>query len=273
MSEHEEQSAQKGKNKSSHKITAAPVPQGPVDQNNGQETTRKAQKYTKIFEYLWKHSLKLYNRVREIFRKEPSAAWTAIFTAFLVVFTGELVSVTNKVDETTRQTQRAFITQSNVVGGGKIIKAGKWTDVILLVNWENSGNTPIRHGVVHADPHTLASDPPEGFDFFDSSNISRKIDIGPRTTAQTTVVVPVSYFDQAREGKALIFIWGWLSYRDIFFPQSPQHVHGFCVKLMNVTASKPDLTDPTSDVSWVTASCEEHNCDDDDCTDYKTHLK
>ena len=206
-----------------------------------------------------------------MFLHEKSAFWTMVFTAVLTYFTCQLVRVTDKVDETTRTTQRAFVTQSNVVHGGKMTENGKWKNEILLVNWENSGNTPIWHGVLHTEPHELTSELPEGFDFSDTGNESRNIYIGARDKAQTGVVMPVAYFDQAKTGKAHIFVWGWLRYRDIFFPKSPQHVHEFCVELMNV---KPDPTDPTgTDIIWVTANCAEHNCDDEDCADYKTHLK
>src|SRR5258708_37818272 len=43
---------------------------------------------------------------REMFLNEKAGFWTAVFTAVLTVFTLLLVCVTNKVDETTRKTQR-----------------------------------------------------------------------------------------------------------------------------------------------------------------------
>lgn len=208
--------------------------------------------------------------LRTLHGEDKHAFWIALFTLALVWFTYQLVVVTNKVDETTRDTQRAFLAQKGVDGTNEITPDGKLVDEIFLVRWENSGNTPIRHGMVHAEPHKRTDNLPPDYDFRDTDSQITQMSLGARGITSTTVVVPAADIDLARQGKARLFIWGWASYRDLFFPKTPEHLHEFCVEI-KFTRTKV-IPDPLN-VTWVTTSCGQHDCDDEDCTDYQTHFK
>jgi hypothetical protein len=94
----------------------------------------------------------------------------------------------------------------------------------------------------------------------------------------TGTPIPVEDFDLARQGKGHVYVWGWMTYRDIFFPESPQHLIEFCSELYSVSFSKPDIHDVSNDIGWASGmaandGCKEHNCEDKDCSDYKAHLQ
>ena len=72
--------------------------------------------------------------------------------------------------------------------------------------------------------------------------------------------------------KSHLFIWGWVTYKDIFVG-TPTHLSEFCVELASMKATKPDVSDPTADLTWLTATCKTHNCYDQDCSDYKERIK
>lgn len=64
---------------------------------------------------------RLWTIVKSPFGEGTSSGWTAIFTGLLVFFTLLLVRVTDKVDQTTRMTQRAFITFRGIQPGGRVL--------------------------------------------------------------------------------------------------------------------------------------------------------
>jgi len=59
--------------------------------------------------------------------------------------------------------------------------------------------------------------------------------------------------------------WGWISYRDIF-PKTNLHITEFCQKMLGITIDRTNLQSP---FSFSYLPCEEHNCADENCKDYR----
>ncbi len=206
--------------------------------------------------------------------KDKSAMWTAIFTAVLVFFTRQLVEVTDRIDETTRISQRAFVSFKFVLGGQKILSTdGKWVNEQVLAAWENSGTTPATNGSSSFNGESWPHDLPKEFDFPDGS--IRPFVLGPKGIGSTPVIVSTQELDAVRRNKSRLFLWGWVLYHDVF-PNTTKHLSEFCVELTNVIPLNPakvDFTDPTAEFSWQTTTCPRHNCYDQDCPDYEQRVK
>ncbi len=212
------------------------------------------------------------------FFKDRSAAWTAIFTGVLVFFTYKLYQVTDRADDTTRATQRAFVSFSGIAAGVSLVSPDSKTKTAqeILVNWTNSGNTPARNAMTKANGNAWPGpgELPQGYDFPDSTPGSKQpITLGPRETSGIRAVVPIEYFRTAREGKSRLYIWGWIVYDDVF-SSDLSHLTEFCTEMIHIAIpSDKDIADPNAPLAWITGSCKEGNCTDQDCKDYSTRIK
>jgi hypothetical protein len=205
--------------------------------------------------------------------------WTAIFTGIVAVFTYQLVKVTGKVDETTRSTQRAFVNFQSINGVQKMLSDDaqkKWVREQFSAIWVNSGTTPATNGAASINydsrPHD-ARGLEENFDFPDGDR--KNFVIGPKGTGSVPMPVTITALDSVRLAQARLFMWGWVTYNDIF-PGSPRHLSEFCVeltKIIPIDPASPDFADPTSEFVWQTSDCKMHNCYDRDCSDYDQKTK
>ena|SRR5579859_3796581 len=63
-----------------------------------------------------------------------------------------------------------------------------------------------------------------------------------------------------------LFIWGWAYYRDVF-PKTKPHVTEFCTRITGANLLPNQAGGST--ISFTQGDCKGHNCDDDQCRDYK----
>jgi len=204
-----------------------------------------------------------------------SGMWSAIFAGFLVVFTFLLYKVADRQDETSRMTQRATVSFGGLQAGQKIISPDgkKWMAEQVLVVWANSGETPARTGLSQSNWQAWPYELPDGFNFPDlATSDKRPFVLSPKGIGSTPLVIPMENFDSVIQGKSHTFVWGWVVYHDIFQGTS-KHLTEYCVELANIRATKPDVTDPTADLTWQTTTCKEHNCYDEDCIDFAARTK
>jgi len=75
-------------------------------------------------------------------------------------------------------------------------------------------------------------------------------------------------FQVAQAKASHLYVWGWLSYHDVF-AGTPTRLSEFCDEITNIRSSKPDMTDPTSQITWNLSLCPVRNCSDEECSDYK----
>jgi hypothetical protein len=165
--------------------------------------------------------------------------------------------------------QRPFIFFGGKASATKTIVEGKITDLVLSWPWENTGVTPTKNARDHTNWLAFPDAIPSNFDFPDVKPVdNRQFEIAPRSYANSTMTIPVYMFDQAKQGHVHIFVWGWITYDDIF-TGTKMRLAEFCDEITNVKSTKEDITDSTTDITWELSLCKTHNCADEQCTDYK----
>ncbi|MBZ5537768.1 MAG: hypothetical protein LAO31_17575 [Acidobacteriia bacterium] len=199
----------------------------------------------------------------------------AISTCAYTVYAIRLYFIEQRVNEIAVGTQRAFVNFSSTLNGGGIVSQGKTVRMVFEVGWENSGTTPTKVALGKANIQAWSTDLPRSFDYrdLDDSRPSPAV-IGPKATARIPVAIPIDdLIDVPRKGHHL-FLWGWMSYRDIF-EGTPPRLTEFCAEITNIRSDKEDMTDPAARFLWnVVSSCPGyHNCYDEDCKDYQARIK
>lgn len=203
-----------------------------------------------------------------------STAWTALFTCALVVVTILLFSIHRMTNQISMITQRAFI---NFLGieGMKVVddQSKKVIALQFLVAWGNSGTTPTKNAVGQCNIQLWPAELPKGFAFGDLAKLEKRpLVIGPKATVRAPLLVSIDVLNHVRQKKSHLYVWGWITYHDIF-SGTPTRLTEFCSEIINVTPTKPDMTDPSCEINWQIVSCPEHNCYDEDCPDYQTRIK
>lgn len=217
----------------------------------------------------------MLNRIWENFFKNRASAWTAIFTGVLSVFTILLFYVAKNSYEASRMTQRTTASFVGIQPAQKVISPDgkKWMAEQMLIVWVNSGETPARTGLSHSSWESWPNELPQGFNFPDLGDEKpRNFVLSPKGIGSTGMVIPIENFDFVRQGKSHLFLWGWVVYHDIFVG-TPKRLTEYCVELTSMKAVKPDITDPTNDLTWQISTCKAHNCYDEDCADYNEGIK
>jgi hypothetical protein len=170
--------------------------------------------------------------------------------------------------------QRALVTFAGQVYGAKIPDStGKVTQLIRLnTPWINSGNTQTKDAESQvnwvAPMDVLASN----FTFPDIVNVEKsQFALGPKVTGNTTMDVPVATFEDARQHRRHLYVYGWMTYRDIF-SDTPPRLSEFCDEIINIKSDVP-LADLKAPVTWEPSLCHTHNCYDEQCEDYSPRTK
>jgi hypothetical protein len=197
-----------------------------------------------------------------------AGAWTAVFTGVLMIFSGLLLKVSNKANETSIATQRAFVNFSGP-GFTKIINGKKQKGINVFYAMSNSGTTPARTGVSEWNISLGPTVSQKGLDFDTLPQAERlSIVLGPKASFQMTPIsISIEDLEAVGEGKKHLFFWGWTTYHDIF-GNTPERLSEFCTEIVSVTWMKPDHTDATTDINTANPPCPTHNCYDEDCADY-----
>jgi hypothetical protein len=165
---------------------------------------------------------------------------------------------------------------SNVPG----IYQGKVTSQRVQVRWENGGGSPTVDGRASYG-HTLTFGMAEVTDFTKPDFSDVPFVAGPKSTGNLLVDVPLNALDGVEKKKNRAFLWGWLVYRDTF-KDTPKHLTEFCIEIRDVIATAeissdltkpPDLSDPKTRFTLDPATCPQHNCYDENCSDYTEKTK
>jgi hypothetical protein len=142
--------------------------------------------------------------------------------------------------------------------------------------FENSGTTQGMKAISYFHSAPLANDLSEE-DFVGSQAKFIPTSIGPKATPTVGPVrfdesdifgielgsVPRKVTSQTHLNRRLTF-WGWLRYRDRF-ANTETHIAEYCQRLEGAKLENDGLT-------FRFVACETHNCNDDDCADYKDLL-
>lgn len=210
-----------------------------------------------------------------------SAMWTAIFTGVLTVFTWKMYEVSKATSETSRASERAFLSFSGpaLAARNNDLQTGQWASYQLSLNWTNSGSTPATTAVIQANGQIWPTDLPDGFAFPLLPERTRAV-FGPKATYGTSINVPSVDWIQSWHGAGRLFVWGTVVYRDAF-PRDPERLSEFCAEIHHIVigpiqppaagAAAPALTieNPNAQiVGFQWQACRQHNCYDNDCRDY-----
>jgi hypothetical protein len=257
-------------------VLDTPVPDSHADttksENNTENTDNNERVRNKLAES-WKAMRKVFysskRYVFDMFFEDKAAFWTMAFTAILTGFTYLLVVVTNKVDETTRAAQRAFVSSNGVYIGGTIPDpiTGKITAYQLFVLWNNSGTTPTRKAIAWVNLKSDTNEPlPKDFAFpYDAKIQKVAVEMGAKVSvASVPVHIPVETVWKLQHQQIRLYIWGEATYYDIF-DKHLRHVTDFCSELTNVSSTSLDLTNPQTHVNIENIACDRHNCNDETC--------
>lgn len=200
-------------------------------------------------------------------------AWTASATLVLMVFSGLLWKVSDKANETSTVTQRAFV---NFSGPGleKDVDGKNLKGIRVFYSMQNSGTTPARAGVSQWNMSLGPTVPQKGVDFDSLPQAERlPVVLGPKAFFQLKpIYISIEDLEMVAGGKKHLFFWGWTTYRDIF-SGTPERLSEFCTEIVSVTWTKADHTDASGEINTVSPPCPTHNCYDEDCEDYHRRIR
>jgi hypothetical protein len=187
----------------------------------------------------------------------------------IVIFTGMLVVVgviQSFILWETVISQRAFVSIST-------FEAIPYTNIFTIkVTWENSGATPTQNMLSHinyqvfTDKQSLDSFTFTDFDQSGNPVKDHKGNLPLYMTAKSTqsfrLNIDPKYFDAIRTRKAVLLIYGWASYKDIY-PFTKRHIVKFCRKLDVDTVA--DNSGNILQYKFSTSNWDKYNCSDEDC--------
>jgi hypothetical protein len=251
----------------SNKEVPASAPQSTHKKNDGKTVESPSEKKCCIcakFIELWQYLL-------GVFTREPSAAWTAVFTGLLVFFTYQLVRIADRSDETARFTQRAYINLRAVETGKKINDSkdlSKVAGLEVYVLIDNSGITPATDLLLNMNWQIRKDALPDDFDFpLEHADELSAFGLGPKAMAKSqSKFVPINVFQEKQHSadQTFIYFWGSATYHDMFEPKQTR-ITQFCMELTTISETGFDLTDPKTNVSFDYGACKKHNCYDEAC--------
>jgi len=220
-------------------------------------------------------------RIWDKYVSGKAADWTAIFTGLLaiftivlVVYTAKLSCIASEANKISVATQRAFVNFLTIMPMKAMSPDGKRVEGInFFVNWTNSGTTPTRTAFSNVNIQPWRSGLPKGFDYADVKEVEKRAYVfGPKATLAQLVGITIEEAKDVREGKSHLYCWGSTVYKD-FFPETPDRLTEFCEEITILSVKPDDITDASAALNLIIVPCEQHNCYDEDCRDYKSQIK
>ncbi|MGB8579807.1 MAG: hypothetical protein WCD47_03235 [Candidatus Sulfotelmatobacter sp.] len=216
----------------------------------------------------------MLTQIYDFLFRDKAAAWTAIFTCVLAIFSYLLWKVSDSANDVSVATQAASVSS---IGPGlqKIANPDGKTlrGYTVVFTWVNSGNTPTRTAELQSNVYVGTESPTKGLDFnqLPQARITTAV-IAPHAAIQTSPD-PISLADleDVQNGKKHMFFWGWAVYHDQFSPAA--RLSEYCFDVEGATWTKPDHTDFTGDMQIINSPCGTHFCFNEECEDYKTRTK
>lgn len=179
----------------------------------------------------------------EFFGLSPEG-WTAIFTGVLSIFTIGLCVATFKLwdstdklvlgaEETAERQLRAYVHAAKVrlflyrpQYYSREQSEGAIQGFGIVMELENSGQTPTRKAVMSASGRVFNDEVPDDFDFPDADQIEI-VTFGPGVM----LLSPSVSFNRVNiEKYCKILVWGWVEYSDVF-NNTPRRRTEFCFEI------------------------------------------
>ncbi len=205
------------------------------------------------------------------------ALYAGIAVAVIYLFQYIAMVDSNQINrESLQSVQRAFMTFRKVDG----VRRANKTQPELVGVWrfsgvaENSGTTPATNVVTHFDMDSVF-DPPEGAfigtggDFVDSAGPKNEFEFGYLNRDDAFLGIDPQHPPKFGAIQRPITFWGWIVYRDVFFPHTTWHLTEFCTQMQGVSIQPPSNPKEGESYNMTFRSCRHHNCTDKDCSDYQ----
>jgi hypothetical protein len=226
---------------------------------------------------------------------KSSAFWTAIFTGLLCIFTYLLYEVSKESTETSKEQAKAVVSFGGFAMGPAINDQNGWMGQQFQINWFNNGLLPGKTATFQQGLNTFYGDLPKTYDFPLEGEKIQGI-VPPRGQFSTFINIPKTQLEDAWRGKAKLFVWGTVVYKD-GFADDPIRVSEFCSDIQQITVGyttpqpalpatapsvpqaptkMPSFGDPNTgiiSISWRSCNRGAHSCYDQDCSDYKEQIK
>jgi hypothetical protein len=214
--------------------------------------------------------------IKDVFSRDAAAAWTAFFTAVLMVFTGLLYMVSCRANDVNIATQRATVNPSGP--GWAKIPSPDGKSIIgwrFMFAWQNSGRTPANNASEQTNVSIGDVHPEKSLNFGTlPQNPTYSLVLGPGANYGTPQIdIPLDQLKGVAEGKQHMFFWGWFVYDD-GIPHTPRRLTEYCMDITKMTFTKPDdMSNPANELYADWPPCKTHYCYDDKCEDYAAHTQ
>jgi hypothetical protein len=250
----------------------------PILKQNGQEKLERAASHPdkgnnekgwyEEWQKKWKN-MTLANKLMVSFT--GVIALCTVIYAVVAYFQWTALIESNKINrDALESVQRAYVNFSTAVETTIVLdpythKANTWK---FTVPMENSGVTPTRRMIAHADQWNNHDRLPDDFTYPDTGNLAPQlIPLGPKGK---TGLGPISITPDVIEalesvptgGSWHLYFYGWAKYRDVF-PGTPEHITKFCYEMTQVSGN-PYFPKKEEMYSYFSA-CPHHNCTDEEC--------
>jgi hypothetical protein len=222
--------------------------------------------------------------IKTLFAPGAAAAWTALFTGILAVFTVVLVyytallyNVSRDANDSTQRIERATVFMGGLGGVRKLLSDDntRWDRVRVGFFFRNGGPTAPRNLRAKLSYQVFDGEMPSDFAFSDNTTTPpRTLFLGPDTQQATFIDLPLSAIEDVVERKKQLFVWGWATYNDVF-NGTPPRLMEFCSELIDLQYTHPVPETPLDNKNRLQISletCPRHNCYDADCADYETRV-
>ncbi len=173
------------------------------------------------------------------------------------------------------EVQRAFVFASSFDGVTIFDASKKLSQIRFTTTLQNSGGTPAKHVFMHFNhiPSPVGGFRANTYKFVDMwdpgvPHVNTRTLVGPKgvlTTGESKI--PASIIKEVTDNASEVTFYGWVTYHDVF-RDTPTHLTEYCFRLVGFTG---DPFTPNSSKS-KTLTCEQNNCSDEDCPDYKTKV-
>lgn len=142
--------------------------------------------------------------------------------------------------------------------------------LIVMPKWQNSGSTQTREMTNHVNWFASPNPLPDNYNFpdykadgtIDDGSENIKTFIGPKGESfASTLSIPIQTIEAARLGQTKIYVYGWVSYRDVFW-FTPKHTTKFC-NFLEITGIEVDPQTRSVKAGLSFGQYKEHNSIDE----------
>jgi hypothetical protein len=194
---------------------------------------------------------------------EPIEKYTWVIAIFTVIYSAVTAGLYFTAKDTLVVSQRAFVfaKQANVLNSSHVqssVVRPPNTPALLIVIFRNSGQTVATNSISTMGYLLSSTDTgiPSGFSYPITIK-TQPVLVAPQSEMNISEVIPASDLTDVEAGKKLLFIYGDITYEDVF---GMKHTTEFCFQYFGISF-KPDGTVE----EYIFYNGPTHNCADDSC--------